>query len=36
MYLEVLKEIERYGWYFWRLNDSKKAMVDAFSGYKLT
>ena len=36
MYLEVLKQEERYGWCFRRLNDSRKGTYDAFSGYKLT
>ena len=35
MYLEVLKQEERCDWSFRRLNDSKKATADAFSGYKL-
>ena len=34
MYLDVLKEEERYGWCSWRLNDSMKGTRDAFRGYK--
>ena len=34
MYLEVLKQEERYGWCFWRLNDRKKGTADAYSSYK--
>ena len=36
MYLEVLKEEERYDCCFRRLNDSKKGTTDTSSGYKLT
>ena len=36
MYLEVLKQEERFGLQFQRLNDKKKGMTQAFSSYKLT
>ena len=30
MYLEVLKQEEKFGSSFWRLNDREKGMTDAF------
>ena len=36
MYLEALKEEERFVLLFLRLNDKERAMNNAFSGYKLT
>ena len=35
MYLEVLKQEERFGVYFWRLNDREKGTANAFSSNKL-
>ena len=36
MYIEILKQEERYSRCFRRLNDSKNGTADAYSGYKLT
>ena len=33
-YLDVSKLEQRYGWCFWRPNDSMKGKFDAFSVYK--
>ena len=35
MYLKVLKQEERFGVYFWRLNDREKGTANAFSSNKL-
>ena len=32
----MLKQEERFGLRFWRLNDEEKGMTNAFSNYKLT
>ena len=36
MYLEVLKQEERFGLRVWRLSDREKGMTNVFSCYKLT
>ena len=36
MYLEVLKEEERFGLFLLMLNDRQKSMTNAFCSYKLT
>ena len=36
MYLLVLKQKERFGLRFWRLNDRQKGMTNNFISYKVT
>ena len=36
MYLEILKQEEKFSLRFWRLRDRKKDTINAFSSYKLT
>ena len=36
MYFEVLKQKEKFGLHFWRLNKKEKGMANAFSRQKLT
>ena len=36
MYLEVLKQEQRFGLRFWKLNDKEKGMTKIFRGKKLT
>ena len=36
MYLEVLKQEEKFGLCFWSLHDRKKGTTKAFNSFKLT
>ena len=36
MYLEILKQEERFDLRFWSLNNTEKGTTNAFSSYKLT
>ena len=35
-YLDLLKQEERFGLHFWRLNDVQKCKINVFSGKKQT
>ena len=35
-YLVMLKEVEKFGFLFWKLNNKEKYITDTFSHYKLT